>query len=59
MAKTENLYLFEIKHPIVVESNCSLITGGFYKVVNPARLEWLREWEYLEMLLDLVLFTCS
>ena len=59
MDKTESLYLFEIKPPIVVESNCSLVAEAFNKVANPARLEWVREWEYCDMIIDLIMFAYS
>ena len=59
MAKTENLYLFEIKQPLIGESSYSCILEAINKVANPSRLEWLREWEYCDMLLDVVLFVFS
>ena len=59
MVKTENLYLFEIKQPLIGESNYSWITEAFNKVATPARLEWVREWEYCDMIIDLIMFAYS
>ena len=59
MAKTENLYLFEIKQPLIGESNYSCVLEAINKVLTPTRLEWLRDWEYCDMLLDLIMFAYS
>ena len=58
MDKTETLYFFEIKHPIVVESDYSWIIGAFYKVAIQAK-DWMINWEYADAVLDVVQFMCS
>lgn len=55
----QKLYLFEIKQPIAGDENFSWIVVTFYKVASPARLEWLKDWEYLDAALDVVLFLFS
>ena len=56
MIETQRLYAFEIKSPIIGEESFSQIALAIHRVANPARLEWLREWEYIETAIDVVLF---
>lgn len=56
MIETQALYEFEIKPPITGEESFSMIMLAIHKVANPARMEWLRDWEYIENAVDVVLF---
>ena len=50
----QDLHSFEIKPPITDESIHSLIMLSVNKVAID--LQWLRDWEYLDSALDIVLF---
>ena len=58
MAKTENLYLFEIKQPIIGESNYSWAMMVMDKAVIQAQ-GGLLNWEYIDNVLDLLSFVFS